>query len=363
MSDRGVVVVRVEVVGEVLRPRATLLGEEVEHVRDRRVELGGPRVDLGAVAGGEQHDLGEVLARRRGRAAPWPVREAGTAIRSSSSTGTVRWFRPTTIRDTSGATPWLRPRGRHGSGRGCRNRGHAANRRPRSNARWPADASRASESSSSSCLVLGSDLGRDVVRQERGERRGCGRSVPMVTTRSPWRTTDMSVNEQFAGSSAELTQTRRASPASKTDRSTSGVAGGGRRRARRRRGRRGRSAAPRHVTRARRPPSRGPRSHGSGAMTCTAASAPEQAVDLAGGDPARADDDAPPPGDDEVHRDSPASRPATGAGSTARRRRLGVIRLTSRRPVLDPAVRLVEGQDLQLDGEVDLAQRHARREP
>ena len=37
----------------------------------------------------------------------------------------------------------------------------------------------------------------------------------------------MSVNEQFAGSSAELTQTRRASPASNTARLTVGDVGGG----------------------------------------------------------------------------------------------------------------------------------------
>src|SRR5258708_35147498 len=37
--------------------------------------------------------------------------------------------------------------------------------------------------------------------------------VPIATTRSPWRTTDISVKEQLAGSSAEFTKSRRSSPA------------------------------------------------------------------------------------------------------------------------------------------------------
>ena len=57
----------------------------------------------------------------------------------------------------------------------------------------------------------------------RSARAGLRPPVPMVTTRSPWRTTDVSVNEQLAGSSAEFTQTRRASPASNTARSTAGT--------------------------------------------------------------------------------------------------------------------------------------------
>ena len=48
------------------------VGEEVAHVLHRRVEQRGVRVDLGAVARGEQHDLGEVLARRASDVrAPW----------------------------------------------------------------------------------------------------------------------------------------------------------------------------------------------------------------------------------------------------------------------------------------------------
>ena len=70
VRDRAVVVVRVEVLGEVVGLRRRLLGEEVEDVRHRGVELRAARVDLDAVARGEQHDLGEVLAQSRGRGSP-----------------------------------------------------------------------------------------------------------------------------------------------------------------------------------------------------------------------------------------------------------------------------------------------------
>ena len=50
---------------------------------DRGVELRAARVDLDAVARGEQDDLGEVLAQRRGRGSPSTWRDAGTATRST----------------------------------------------------------------------------------------------------------------------------------------------------------------------------------------------------------------------------------------------------------------------------------------
>ena len=103
VRDRGVVVVRVEEVGELVGVDARVVGEEVADVLHRRVEERGVGVDLGAVAGGEQHDLGEVLAPPTRTCSALGSPSGATAMRSSSSTGTVRWFRPTTTRDTPGA--------------------------------------------------------------------------------------------------------------------------------------------------------------------------------------------------------------------------------------------------------------------
>ena len=86
------------------------VGEEVAHVLHRRVEQRGVRVDLGAVARRQQHDLGEVLGLAASDWSALGSASGATAMRSRSSTGTVRWFRPTTTRDMPGASPWLRPR-------------------------------------------------------------------------------------------------------------------------------------------------------------------------------------------------------------------------------------------------------------
>ena len=61
MRHSRVVVVGVEQVGEFARVDVGGVGEEVADVLHRRVEHGRVRVDLGAVARGEQHGLGEVL--------------------------------------------------------------------------------------------------------------------------------------------------------------------------------------------------------------------------------------------------------------------------------------------------------------
>ena len=170
----------------------------------------------------------------------------------------------------------------------------------------------------------------------------------------------MSVNEQFAGSSAEFTQIRRASPASKTARLTAGIVGRGDRepgvveirgleRPLRHRDAAGVGPGPDLVA------DRGGDHVDLGAGL-------EQRLDLAGRDPAGADDHAPPvraragsPGTPTTRRRFAPARaltPPLTAGGTASRE--------------IATARLVEGEDLQLDREVDLAQRDAvgdRRPP
>ena len=147
------------------------------------------RVDLGAVARGEHHDLGEVLARRRGRAAPWAAPRGATVIRSSSSSGTVRWFSPTTTRDTPGGAPWLRRRARRGSDRACPNRGPSANQALRVERPAARSSSRASDRMSSRVAYSGPSSSPKR-RRSQVARAGLRPPVPIVTTRSPWRTTD-----------------------------------------------------------------------------------------------------------------------------------------------------------------------------
>ena len=130
----------------------------------------------------------------------------------------------------------------------------------------------------------------------------------MVTTISPRRTTDMRVNEQFAGSSAELTQIRRASPASNTARFTAGtsVAVMTSQAPSRSAGANGRSS---RVSR----PGVGPGPDlvaDLGGDDVHVGAGVEQRLDLAGGDPPGADHDAAPAGDEQVHRVPDA---ATGA--------------------------------------------------
>ena len=180
-------------------------------------------------------------------------------------------------------------------------------------------------------------------------RAGLRPPVPMVTTRSPWRTTDIRVNEQLAGSSAEFTQTRRASPASNTARFTAGssVAAVASQAPSRSAGAKRRSAT------VRRPASGQARTSSptSGATTWTCGPGGEQRLDLAGRDPAGAHDDAAAPVDEQVHRVARRDRrrvPAPdGPGSP-----------TS--DVLSGAAG--RSEDLELGREVDLAQRDPFRD-
>ena len=215
VRDRRVVVVRVQDARRIPRGRRPTIGEEVEDVRHRRVELRGVGVDLGAVARGEQHDLGEVLARPRATGAPWP-----------GATGRHR--HPFAQLDRRGAVVQADDDHRHersklpcfGLAAGTDHvedagiEGAAANRRPRWNARRPGSlpgppTARPAGSRTRAHLVATSPSGS-------AARAGLRPFVPIVTTISPRRTTDMRVNEQFAGSSAEFTQIRRASPAANT---------------------------------------------------------------------------------------------------------------------------------------------------
>ena len=144
----------------------------------------------------------------------------------------------------------------------------------------------------------------------------------MDTTISPRRTTDMSVNEQFAGSSAEFTKMRRASPATNTARLTSGS-----------------SVA---VTTSHAPStSSGSKPLGEGEPALVGPGPHlgpdfrsdhpdvgpglEQRLDLAGGDPPGPHHHAPPAGHQQVHRisdqpsgtpfrDFPAGVPGVGRG-------------------------------------------------
>ncbi len=148
VRDRGFVVVRVEVVGELVGIGARVRGEEVAYVADRGVEVRAARVDLGAVARRQQHDLEQVLARGE---IVQRLREpsSGTVMRSRSSTGTVRWFRPTTRRDTSSTTPLPRRSDPCARVPRCRRRTRIASRRPRIERPVARNASRASERRSS----------------------------------------------------------------------------------------------------------------------------------------------------------------------------------------------------------------------
>ena len=99
MTGGDVVVEGIEVVGERLGRRMGQVAQEVAYVLVRAVEALGDGVDLGAIARGEHDRFTDVGARRQimqrlGR------RSSETIIRSSNSSGTVRWFRPMTTIDT-----------------------------------------------------------------------------------------------------------------------------------------------------------------------------------------------------------------------------------------------------------------------
>ena len=207
VRDRGVVVVRVQQVGELVGVDARRVGEEVADVLHRRVEERGVRVDLGAVARGEQHDLGEVLGAGRAPAAPWAAPSGATAMpleqaRPAPCGGSGRLRRETCAEDLLGFV--------HAPG--ADQVEHAGIERPDcqsgSSLERPAarSSSRASDNTSSSVAYSGPSSSPKR-RRSQVARAGLRPPVPIVTTRSPWRTTDMRVNEQLSGSSAEFTQT------------------------------------------------------------------------------------------------------------------------------------------------------------
>ena len=357
VRDRGVVVVRVDEVGELVGIDARHVGEEVAHVLHRRVEQRGVGVDLGAVARGEQHDLGEVLGTaerlRAPSAGPRARWTAARGARRAPCGGSAR-LRPETCPehllgfvDTPGADQiehaGIERRRQSGSSTGT------------PDAR---SSSRASDKMSSSVAYSGpSSSARR--RRSHEARAGLRPPVPIVTTRSPWRTTDISVNEQFSGSSAEFTQMRRSSAAANTAWSTSGspVAVVASQAPSRSAGSNSRSA---RVER----PGVGPGAHLAphvGRDDVHVGASVEERLDLAGGDAAGADDDAAATRDHQVHRIAgDRGRPRRVAHRRQRRRRGSPLRLVGRGPALVAAL-LVEGQDLQLDREVDLAQRDAGR--
>ncbi len=65
--DRAVLVVHVQVRGQLLQPEAGVPGEQLGDVRQAAVELLDDRVDLDPVAGRQDDDLGHVLGRHRVR--------------------------------------------------------------------------------------------------------------------------------------------------------------------------------------------------------------------------------------------------------------------------------------------------------
>ena len=163
-------------------------------------------VDLGAVAGGEHHDLGHVLATARS----WSAlgrRPSGTAMRSSRSSGTVRWFSPTTTTDTPAGAPLPRPTDLRGSGPASPSRGHSASRAPRWTDPRPGwrRARVASSSRSVSYSGPSSASRRARSHDDSAGLRPLGRHRRPCS--APRRTTDGSVNEQLSGSSAPLTHT------------------------------------------------------------------------------------------------------------------------------------------------------------
>ena len=85
VRDRGVVVVGVEQVGELVGVDARGVGEEVAHVLHRRVEQRGVRVDLGAVARGEQDRPRRGARARASGCSAFGSASGATAMRSRSA--------------------------------------------------------------------------------------------------------------------------------------------------------------------------------------------------------------------------------------------------------------------------------------
>ena len=126
---------------------------------------------------------------------------SGTVIRSSRSTGAVRWLRPTTIRDTSSRAPSRRPHARRGRGPRCRSRRPVANRRLHWNARTTASLPGPRRAARAGSRTQGR-APRSAAAAGRWPAPGLRPPVPTATTRSERRITDIIVKEQLAGSSA-----------------------------------------------------------------------------------------------------------------------------------------------------------------
>jgi len=174
-GHRGVVVVGVEVVVELGGVGAGVLGEELAHVLDRGggTACTGRRPRCGCRWRGPTTSA-RFVPRRQVVASALGSRPDGTDTRSRSSTGTVWWFRPTTIRDMSGAAPSPRRDVRRGSVRACRNPGRVANRHPRWNSRQHAALPELPTVCRASVAHSGTHLGPHVVLQPGGE----GRAAP-----------------------------------------------------------------------------------------------------------------------------------------------------------------------------------------
>ena len=99
VGDGGLVVVAVDVVGQVAGRHARPARPGSRWRRPRRGGTWCRGVDLGAVAGGQEGHLGQVLPAGEVAQSLRDVAPAGRLARSSTGSGTVRWFSPTTTKD------------------------------------------------------------------------------------------------------------------------------------------------------------------------------------------------------------------------------------------------------------------------
>ena len=127
----AVLVVHVEVRGELVEVDAGVPRQQLGDLGDAAVELVDVGVHLDPVAGGQHHRLGGVVAGEHVVAAAWRRRRRTARTRSSRSTGALRWDRPTTRTLMASPAPARRSRRRRRPGRPCAARG-----RPGSAARW-----------------------------------------------------------------------------------------------------------------------------------------------------------------------------------------------------------------------------------